>query len=116
MFDPAKCKGFLYYKLKNNRTETSTLVTNTASVNEREYTDDEINDLKTYFKTCVVSEQKDELLKKLEETIEIRKILLKDSETNFSEIFPFYFVSPDTVSIVTDRFVSVIKIELFSIS
>lgn len=107
MFDSAKGKGFLYYKLKNKRSGGIVISAKVPNAVEPEYTDKEIDDLKLYFKTCLVSEQGSDLLDKLKSTVAIRMSLLNDKDTNFPETFPFYFVSPDIVSTIYVHYVSI---------
>lgn len=99
MWDPSKGKGFLYFKFKNNnRSDKRTNVPEVIQQNEPELSQEEKDELTLFFKTCVVPDQKLALLRKLEATVQFRTTMLKDATTNFTELFPFYFVCPDIVS------------------
>lgn len=54
-----------------------------------------------FFRTCVVSRDKEILKIRMKQTISLREKTLKTKLTKFPEIFPFYFVSPDLVSLLT---------------
>lgn len=98
LYEPKTGKGFLFYKFKNNRAYATTVATDTQSVSEWALADK--NELISFFKTCIIPAQKNDLLKTLDTTISLRTSLLQDSNTNFTEIFHFYFVSPDIVRVL----------------
>lgn len=50
-----------------------------------------------FFKNCVISNEKELILKKLSETVALRQALIKKSSTTFHELFGFYFGDPSIV-------------------
>lgn len=50
-----------------------------------------------FFKTCVVSRNRDVLELKMRNTVKLREKTIKKHETKFFEMFPFYFVEPKLV-------------------
>lgn len=50
-----------------------------------------------YFKTCLVERDKEILKIKMQQSICLRKKVIRKREIKFVESFPFYFVSPDLV-------------------
>lgn len=61
-----------------------------------EFTED---DLKKFLKQCVVSKDRKKLKDKLQDTIALRRQLLKENGDEFRNFFKFYFVDPSLVSI-----------------
>lgn len=57
-------------------------------------------DILLFFKTCIVSRNKEILQLKMKSTIALREKTIKKHEIEFFEMFPFYFVDPDLVSVV----------------
>lgn len=55
------------------------------------------NELKQFFKNCVLPRDKEKLKEKLKESVSYRRELVHCIDTNFEESFSFYFVSPDLV-------------------
>lgn len=69
------------------------------SLDDKSFSEEEQEQVLTYFKTCLVRNEKNVLLEKLKETVSLRMGVLTARRTNFAENFPFYFVSPDLASI-----------------
>lgn len=60
-------------------------------------TEEEINDLMLFFRTCIVRRDKEILKEKLTKTIEYREQQIKKKGVKFFELFPFYFIDVDLV-------------------
>lgn len=60
-------------------------------------TDEESKRVLSFYKTCVLPADLNDLKEKLKDTIQLRRELIKKKETNFPELFPFYFASSDLI-------------------
>lgn len=67
------------------------------NMGEREYSESETEEILTFFKTCLVLEEKSALIEKLSQTMNLRCNILNANSRDVREIFPFYFVDPDLV-------------------
>lgn len=126
LYDQKKRKGVLYNKLfyqkygppatrknkkrnnKNNKNHDNSLSRNDTSQFDEDLNrsiaelnhltlNEELENL-LFFKTCIVSRNRDVLELKMKNTIALREKAIKKHETKFVEIFPFYFVEPELVS------------------
>lgn len=57
-------------------------------------TEEEREQYLTFFKTCVLPRDINKLKETLKNTIDFRREIILEKETNFPELFPFYFVAP----------------------
>lgn len=83
---------------ENEETDRIVEATQNMSLNEKAFSEEEKKEIIMYFKACVVRIEKTSLISKLKETVNLRIEIMKNAETNITEIFPFYFVEPDLVS------------------
>lgn len=65
---------------------------------QRSYSQEENENFLSFFKSCVVANEKPLLIERLEQTITLRCSLLNQDSLNILTAFPFYFHSPDLVS------------------
>lgn len=102
-------KGYLYDKLRNrlkscnqNRLNVGEILSDTEANNNESIqffnADGTVDSSMQYFKNCVVQLNRDELVQKLQETVDVRRNILKDNSGSIQKIFPFYFVDPNLVS------------------
>lgn len=106
MYDYKRKAGLLYHKFVYQKYGKGTRVRGNSDHDIADEESDPSTELTynqelehlLYFRTCVVSRDKDVLQIRLKQTISFREKLLKKNETKFPELFPFYFVSPDLVS------------------
>lgn len=102
--------GFLYDKLRyknkkngrndenDNAIDTDRLESADTTENIPFETDDENSaELMQFFKNCVVANDKEELKRKLAESIEFRRQILREPQKPIHEMFGFYFVDPELV-------------------
>lgn len=90
-YNPKAHKGMLFHKLKNAKsTNASKNVPSNAETEES---------LKTFFKYCVVENDRAKLKNKLRGTIELRRKILKEKKEEFIDFLQFYFVDIDLVSL-----------------
>lgn len=83
-------RGFLYDKLRNrSRKQDSNEQAENRELNEQ--------DLLTFFKTCVVKNELNELKDKLTESVAFRRKLLRKEMADIKTMFPFYFADPRLV-------------------
>lgn len=88
--------GFLYNKFKNNSANRK--IQSTVALDEM--TEEEGEEYRKFFKTCVVARQKDMIKQKLRESVQDRKEMMREFADDFGNIFNFYFASPDLVCIL----------------
>lgn len=65
-----------------------------------ELTEDEINKILAYFKSCLVKEEQPELIEKMKKTRMMRSNILLSGEHDIQKTFPFYFTCPKLVSMI----------------
>lgn len=53
-----------------------------------------------FFKTCSVEKDIDILKIKLDRSVSLHEKVIRKRETKFAEIFPFYFVAPQLVTLI----------------
>lgn len=70
---------------------------NTSIAEMNQLTLDEEYENLLFFKTCIVSRNRDVLELKMENTIALREKTIKKHDTKFVEMFLFYFVEPELV-------------------
>lgn len=58
------------------------------------------DDLENLKSTLIHKSSRDEIIRKLNSTRELRKIMLKQTETDLRHQFPFFFADPELVSII----------------
>lgn len=90
-------RGFLYDKLRNlerNKKQRDHAEDNNNAENQF----DPEAGLLTFFKTCVVKNDQEELKKKLTGSVAFRRYLLRKNMIEIKSKFPFYFADPRLVS------------------
>lgn len=92
MYNPENRSGYFFNKLKNARKKGTATITLPHNLS-----DDEVQEIYTYFKTCVVSNELGQIKQKLIETAEHRKQLTEHVENKFDEIYDFFFAAPELV-------------------
>lgn len=100
MFNTAKSKGYLYRKLRNDKQKEEKGNRNFLQLGHIVEVSDHLTELEkathiSFFKTCVMPDQKERLKTELRKTIKFRHELMANED--LPEIFPFYFASPDMV-------------------
>lgn len=99
LYNTTTSSGWVYTKVRNKRQVKRKQ--NAAAdighlVEANEYlTEDEKKKHILFFRTCVMPRDKEKLKVLMKATVPFRKELLKDCD--FSDIFKFYFSSPDLV-------------------
>lgn len=104
MYNSVAKKGFLYnklfYKKYKQRVPRPTKPVQDEAVptdDTENLSYDAENEYMLFFRTCLVSRDKEELKIKLTQSIKEREILMKNQAIDFPKLFPFYFLSPDLV-------------------
>lgn len=87
--------GKFYNKVHNERNKLKKRKGHSSASPTLEPEEEELIE---YFKHCVVRTERDELIAKLRDTVDLRKRLLRDNATNFHESFSFYFADSNLVS------------------
>lgn len=107
LYDNAKRKGALYQKIVYSKAKERRVQLNEQHVPSdpqlpiemNQLDETQMEELILFFKTCVVRNSMTELKSKLKETVSARRKLISAKETRFPELFPFYFVDCNLVSI-----------------
>lgn len=98
--------GFLYEKLRNKSRNVNSdenqneIVFNTEREREsHEFLIDAeaADELMQFFRNCVVSQNKEEIIEKLKYSVEFRRSILQNPPEPIFKIFGFYFVDPELV-------------------
>lgn len=111
-YNPLKNTGYIVSKLKNIKFKRSKIEKNVVTkkqktnnfVNDVEHIDNSSEELSNidedleFFKNCVVSDQKDVLMVKLEKTLKQRRKLFQKPMDIFQNL-PFFFFDPSLVSL-----------------
>lgn len=91
MYNFKKRSGFLFDKVRNkNRKEKPSLPF------ENELNEEEIENYNLFFQHCVVNNDRDEIRKSLQATVNYRKMC---NQNDFDKIYDFYFADPTLVII-----------------
>lgn len=92
--------GYLYEKLRNKSRKQGKEDKNIQDVNDNPVNENISSDeLMQYFKNCVVAQDRENLMKRLESSVEYRRMILKNPHEHIYKLFPFYFVDPELVII-----------------
>lgn len=88
-------KGTIFHRIKNMppKKNPENRITNEA-------------ELVDFLKQCVVAKDKQKLKSKLEETITLRKKLLRQNNEDFADFMAFYFADPELVCVCFYSFIS----------
>lgn len=103
LYDYKNKKGFVYQKIVYKKYHKKDLVKSMDDLvlkneaTEEFLTAEEEMAIFLYFRTCVVSKEKQILKIKLKQTIKQREAAIKKKGTVFFQSFPFYFVDPELV-------------------
>lgn len=106
IYNSAIGSGFLLNTLryrKNKKQDVPIDEMKDLSLNDLPYSEDDINDFKTFFKACNLRTEKDELIITMKKTIELRRKIFQNEKTHIFQSFPFYFASPDLVSLARNQ-------------
>lgn len=108
LYDSASSSGFVYNAMRYRKTKaragTKSKINDVTSdlenlrLIDKVYTEDEKEDLRIFFKTCLAHKDESLLIEKMKESVQFRCELIKD-KVNLTETFPFYFASPKLVRI-----------------
>lgn len=112
LYNSAKSCGFIYNILKyrkyrarphlteiNSDIETDAIDAVQNLTLDENITKEKKQEILLFFKICLVQSERSALLEKLRTTIKLRCEILKDEKLDSREVFPFYYTSPDIVSL-----------------
>lgn len=106
LYDAKNKKGVLYNcisyqrkkRLKNSHKNTSILETSNDELDDQDKAD-----VNNFFRTCQLPKDKAILKSKLIETKEYRREMIANSFDEYKEMWNFYFVCPELVSLICHR-------------
>lgn len=93
LYNFAGQSGQFFVKIKNARQNINRTKPKSRAIDQEE------EDLIQYFKNCVVINERDDLIKRLKDTVPLRQNIIKVTSQNIHECFSFYYADPTIVSI-----------------
>lgn len=95
-YNPDTKTGFLFNKFKNRARQFNDSLQEEPIVDV--LSDEQKAEYGSFFKTCVAAKQTHTIKNKLRETAPHREALMKYFESDFKNIWKFYFAMPELVS------------------
>lgn len=100
LFNPEQSNGYLFEKLRYMKRKKNTDRCDTNNVTAPLNVNESIQEISWFFKNCVLPKDKNQIIEKFEQTIEIRRYSLKNDRIIFDNSIHLYLVCPELVVII----------------